>query len=266
MLTRIVQPSPALETFLDSLHLNLSQPQREHLLHLVDGLLVCDERKDPGRLAAAVPRLHRSLQLGGFPPDQSLVRRRRCAMPSAAIKSPGCWPRPNARGLPKVLYVNLDDSLGKKDKQTSHIEPVDWFHDHNESTPRQPRYHKAFCYLECTLRAGDLTATVDLRLYLRDKTVRRLNRHRSPEHRLHFRSKFHLARDILESLKPLLPAGWTIYVQFDSWYASERLLKIRPSSRLARRLRPEEQPEVAWATPQPVRSHLTAQAVHAACA
>ena len=130
-----------------------------------------------------------------------------------------------ARDLPKVLYVNLDDSLGKKDKHTAHIEPVDWFHDHNESTPSRPRYHKAFCYLECTLRVGDLTATVDLRLYLRDKTVRRLNRHRSPEHRLRFRSKFHLAREILESLKPLLPAGWTVYVQFDSWYASEQLLK-----------------------------------------
>ena len=45
MLTRIVQPSPALETFLDSLHLKLSQPQHEHLLHLVDGVLVCDEPK-----------------------------------------------------------------------------------------------------------------------------------------------------------------------------------------------------------------------------
>src|SRR5437879_168474 len=31
--------------------------------------------KNPGRLAAPVPRLHRSLQLGGFPPHQSLVRR-----------------------------------------------------------------------------------------------------------------------------------------------------------------------------------------------
>ena len=45
MLTRIVQPSPALESFLDSLHLPLSQPQRDHLLHLVDGSLVCEERK-----------------------------------------------------------------------------------------------------------------------------------------------------------------------------------------------------------------------------
>jgi hypothetical protein len=61
---------------------------------------------------------------------------------------------------------------------------------------------------------------------LRAKTVRRLNRCRTPEQRLHFRSKNRLASDILLSLKPLLPEGWTVYVQFDSWYASERLLKF----------------------------------------
>ena len=45
MLTRIVRPSPALESFLGSLRLDLSQPQHDHLLQLVDGLLVCDESK-----------------------------------------------------------------------------------------------------------------------------------------------------------------------------------------------------------------------------
>ena len=45
MLTRIVYPSPALESFLSSLRLALSQPQRDHLHQLVDGLLVCDESK-----------------------------------------------------------------------------------------------------------------------------------------------------------------------------------------------------------------------------
>jgi hypothetical protein len=224
MLTRIVQPSPALQTVLDSLHLNLSQPQRDHLLHLVDSLLVCDERKT---LAA----LQRQFLDATDPSNWADFLR--ISPWSAADTRDALRGRQvtwllelaRARNLPKVLYVNLDDSLGVKDKHTAHLEPVDWFHDHNESTPSRPRYHKAFCYLECTLRAGDLTATVDLRLYLRDKTVRRLNRHRSPEHRLHFRSKFHLARDILEALKPLLPAGWTVYVQFDSWYASEQMLK-----------------------------------------
>src|SRR3954454_2133533 len=224
MLTRIVQPSPALETVLDSLHLNLSRPQRDHLLHLVDSLLVCEQRKtlaalqrqfldatDPSNWADCL-----RISPWSAADVRDALRRRQVAWLLELAR---------ARNLPEVLYVNLDDSLGKKDKHTAHIEPVDWFHDHNESTPSRPRYHKAFCYLECTVRAGDLTATVDLRLYLRDKTVRRLNRHRPPERRLHFRSKFRLARDILESLKPLLPTGWTVYVQFDSWYASGGLLK-----------------------------------------
>jgi hypothetical protein len=224
MLTRIVQPAPALETFLELLHLNLSQPQAEHLLQLVDGLLVCDE---PKTLAALQRQFLDATDSSNWADFLRISPWSVAELRDALRRHQVTWllELAQARGLPKVLYVNLDDSLGKKDKHTSHIEPVDWFHDHNESTPSQPRYHKAFCYLECTLRAGDLTATVDLRLYLRDKTVRRLNRHRSPEHRVHFRSKFHLARDILEALKPLLPAGWTIYVQFDSWYASEKLLK-----------------------------------------
>src|SRR5438477_8370168 len=224
MLTRIVQPSPVLESFLGSLHLGLSEPQRDHLLQLVDGLLVCDESKT---LAALQRQFLDStdpsnwadfLRISPWSAEEVRTALRRHQVQWLVAEA-------QRRGLPKILYVNLDDSLGKKDKQTSHVEPVDWFHDHNESTPRQPRYHKAFCYLEGTVRAGDLTATVDLRLYLRAKTVRRLNRHRSPEHRLHFRSKFRLARALLEALKPLRPAGWTICVQFDSWYASAGLLK-----------------------------------------
>jgi hypothetical protein len=224
MLTRIVEPSPAVQSFLGSLHLDLSQPQHDHLLQLVDGLLVCDESKT---LAALQRQFLDSTDPSNWADFLRISPWSAAEARTALRRHQVQWLVAEAqrRGFPKVLYVNLDDSLGKKDKQTSQVEPVDWFHDHNESTPRQPRYHKAFCYLECTLRAGDLTATVDLRLYLREKTVRRLNRQRPAEHRLSFRSKFRLARDLLESLKPLLPSGWTIYVQFDSWYASEGLLK-----------------------------------------
>src|SRR5262249_16460119 len=45
MLTRILHPSLALASFLGSLRLDLSQPQRDHLLQLVDAVLVCDESK-----------------------------------------------------------------------------------------------------------------------------------------------------------------------------------------------------------------------------
>ena len=141
MLTRIVQPSPAMESFLDSLHLPLSQPQRDHLLHLVDGSLVCEERKT---LAALQRQFLDSTDPSNwadflrispwFAEDvHCAIRRHQVAWLVAEAQR---------RSLPKVLYVNLDDSLGKKDKRTSRLEPVDWFHDHNESTPRHPRYYK----------------------------------------------------------------------------------------------------------------------------
>jgi hypothetical protein len=225
MLTRIVRPAPALEAFLDSLSLDLSQPQHQHLLQLTDALLVCQDAKT----LAALQRLFLDstdpsnwadfLRDSPWSADSVRDRLRRHQLDWLLAEA-------QRRNLPKVLYLNIDDSLAKKDKKTCHIQPVDWFHDHNESTPRSQRYHKAFCYLECTVRVGDLTATLDLRLYLREKTVRHLNRSRPDEQRLHFRSKNRLARDILLSIQPLLPQGWTVYVQFDSWYASERLLKF----------------------------------------
>jgi hypothetical protein len=224
MLTRIVRPSPALDTFLRPLIGHLTLPQRQHLLDMTDALLVTEDRKtlaalqrqfldtsDPANWADF-------LRISPWSADLLRDRLRRQQLDWLLTEA-------QRRDLPTVLFLNLDDALGKKDKHTHCLEPVDWFHDHNESTPQTPRYHKAFCYLECTARVGNLTATLELRLYLRAKTVRRLNRHRAAGQRLSFRSKNTLACAMLKALKPLLPAGWTIYVQFDSWYASERLLK-----------------------------------------
>jgi hypothetical protein len=224
MLTRIVRPSPALDTFLGPLIGSLTLPQRQHLLEMTDALLVTEDLKtlaalqrqfldtsDPANWADF-------LRISPWSADllRDTLRRQQLGWLLAEAQR---------RDLPHVLFLNLDDSLGKKDKQTQCLEPVDWFHDHTQSTPQKPRYHKAFCYLECTARVGNLTATLELRLYLRAKTVRRLNRHRAAGQRLAFRSKTTLACAMLKALKSLLPTDWTIYVQFDSWYASERLLK-----------------------------------------
>ena len=56
--------------------------------------------------------------------------------------------------------------------------------------------------------------------------MRRLNRQRSPEQRLRFRKKTTLAHEMLAELGQLLPPGCRVYVLFDSWYGSNRLLKF----------------------------------------
>jgi len=224
MLTRIVHNSPQLCTFIDQLALNCSKPQRQHLLNLADALLVCQDEKTLAGLqrqfieAPDASNLADFLRISPWRANDG-----RCALRINQVN----WAvtRAEQLGLPKVLYLNIDDSLGEKDKATRHLDPVDWFHDHGESSKTRPVFKNAFCYLIATLRIGKLVVIADLRLYLREKTVRRLNRRRKPGERLPFRSKNSLAKGILEALRPLLPAGWTIYVQFDSWYASEQLIK-----------------------------------------
>lgn len=224
MLTRIVDNSEPLCTFFDQLELPLSKPQRQHLLNMADALLVCEDKKTLAALQRQFIAAPDASNMADFlrisPWEVQTVRR---AISTSQVN----WAIAQAQrlGAPHVIYLNIDDSLGEKDKHTRHLEPVDWFHDHNESRKGQARYKNGFCYLECTLRIGQLVVTVDLRLYLRAKTVRRLNRQRPPDQRLSFRSKNTLARQMLDALGPLLPPGWRVYVQFDSWYASERLIK-----------------------------------------
>jgi hypothetical protein len=224
MLTRIVHNSEKLCTFVDQLDLPLSQPQRRHLVNMADALLVCEDTKT----LAALQR-----QFVTAPDASNMADFLRISPWSAAVgraalrKHQVQWLVAEAErtSAPKVIYINIDDSLGEKDSHTRHLEPVDWFYDHTTSTKRKPRYKNAFCYVVCTLRVGNNVATLDLQLYLRNKTVRKLNRQRAAGDRIPFRSKYRIARHILVDLAPLIPKGWQVYVQCDSWYASARLLK-----------------------------------------
>jgi DDE superfamily endonuclease len=224
MFTRILHNSERLCAFFDQLALTLYRPQRQHILNMADALLVCEDEKTLAALqrqfveAPDASNMADCLRISPWQADnvRAALRARQVAWVVAQAEQ--------ARA-PKIIYINLDDSIGEKHKTTRHLEPVDFHHDHNESTTSTPRYKNGFCYLACTLRIGQLVVTVDLRLYLRAKTVRRINRHRVPERRIPFRSKNTLARQILEALRPLLPMDWTIYVQFDSWYASAKLIK-----------------------------------------
>ena len=88
-----------------------------------------------------------------------------------------------------MLYINIDDAIGEQHKATRSLEPVDFHHDHHESTKRKPHYKHGFCSLVCTLKIDQFVITVDLRLYLCEKTVRRINCHRAAGQRIAFRRK-----------------------------------------------------------------------------
>ena len=265
MLTRIVRPSPALESFLDSLRLPLSRPQRDHLLQFADSLLVCDGAKT---LAALQRQFLDSTDPSNWADFLRISSWLAADVRTALRRHQVEWLVAEAqqRGLPKILYVNLDDSLGKKDKATSQIEPVNWFHDHNESTPRQPRYHKAFCYLECTAaRRGS-------HRHGRPATLSAAQDRTATQSSSRCRAPAALPQQVPPGSRDLGIAQAAVAGGLDDLHPIRQLVRlgeaaqIHPSSGLACGLRPEEQPEVLWATPPSVRRHFTAQAVHARCA
>jgi hypothetical protein len=89
-------------------------------------------------------------------------------------------------------------------------------------------YSNGFVYVIVHVRIGPFEFTFDLRLYLREKTVRQLNRQRRQmgQPLVHYRSKYKIARAMLEELKELLPAEYQGYVLFDSWYAAADLIRF----------------------------------------
>jgi hypothetical protein len=225
MLLQIVQHSEALLSFVLALQLALYQPQIRHLLQIVDALLVCNQRKtlsdlsrflhqapDPKALADFFRESPWTIDLLSQPRKKFMVGK----LLELAAKA----------GLELKILASLDDSLGKKGKATQHLQAVDYHHNHTESTKKRQAWSNGYVYVELHLQIGPFGFLFDTRLYLREKKVRHLNRTRTKANRLAYRSKYNLAREMLLDLEALLPAGSQVYVLFDSWYASAKLINL----------------------------------------
>ncbi|MCL5995294.1 MAG: transposase, partial [Chloroflexi bacterium] len=227
MLTRILHNSPALCDFIEVLGLNasLSQPQVQHVLNLADALLVCDSDKTLAELqrqfveCVDASNMADSLRIAPWTAQQ--VRQ-----PVGALLIRAALAHAQQADTLGVVCVSIDDSIAPKPKHTTHLEPVDWHHDHANSTPQRPRYVNGLAYVACNVWIGGYGLTFDVRPYLRERTVRKINRQRPPEQRIHFLSKNRLAHQMLLGLRALLPVGVPVYVLHDTWYASARLLKV----------------------------------------
>lgn len=225
MLKIIVQQSSELVAFIKALNIVLYQPQIRHLIQLLDALLVCHDKKTLTNL------YHQYLH----DPDpktaadffrESPWQKEALSQPRKRFMLMKLLEMARRLGLEKVILVSIDDSLGKKDQATKHLEAVDYHYNHTAGSQKKPAFANGYVYVEVHLQIGPLGFLFDTRLYLRAKKVRQLNRDRKAGGRLPYRSKYALAREMLVELSPWLPPGYRVYVLFDSWYASARLIKF----------------------------------------
>jgi hypothetical protein len=225
MLKAIVQHSTKLVAFLNALKLALYQPQIRHLTQIVDALLVCNTEK-------TLTNLSHQLEEEVHPKNAADFFRESTWQPEAVSKARKQFMVARLLEAAKAfkehfpLLISIDDSLGEKDKATRHLEGVAFHHNHNDGNSKRPCYTNGYVYVEVHLQLGPLGFTYDTRLYLREKTVRQLNQQRDTQHHLHYRSKYALARELLIELQALLPQGYPVYVLFDSWYASAKLINF----------------------------------------
>jgi len=225
MLKRIVHPSAFLVTFVTLLRLNFSKPQHKHLLRTADAVIVCEGRKTLANLYRQWVEAPDASAVADFfrvsPWEAEEIYR---ALGPFVIAD--MLRRAEEEGAEPIIWASIDDSTTRKDKDTCALEAVDWIFDHSASGKGQTAYCKGAVHVTLRVQIGSYSYTFAWRLYLREKTVRRLNRGRPKEKRLRFKSKYRLAREMLEELRALLPEGYTVYVLFDRWYASGKLIKF----------------------------------------
>ena len=225
MLTAIVQHSEELVAFITALNIVLYQPQMRHLIQMVDALLTSNQTK-------TISGLYRLLKGQPDPKNGADFLRESPWEPEDISGPRKRWMVMKFLELVRKvnvtfeIFIGIDDSLGKKGKATKHLEAVDYHHNHSESTKKKQAYTNGYVYVEVHVQIGPLGFLFDTRLFLREKTVRRLNRERPTEKRLRYRTKYALAREMLVELGTLLPKGHRVYVLFDSWYASKKLIKF----------------------------------------
>lgn len=224
MLRRIVTNSVELIRFVFALGLSISRPQMKHVVNMADAILVSDERKTIANLnRQLVEAKDASSVLHTFRDSPWQADELRHKLLVFLIKTAVQLAR--TLGLEKIISIGIDDSLCVKDAATSQLEGVDWHHDHNASSKKQAAYKNGSVYLVCHLKIGFISFAINWRNYLREKTVRRINQKRAKGQRLKFRSKYQLAREMLAEIAPLLPTDFQVYVLFDSWYSSAKLIK-----------------------------------------
>jgi hypothetical protein len=227
MLKRIVRHSPKIVEFVAILQLAFTKPQYRHVLNVVDALIVSEQpQKTLSQLCKLVldaPDASNAADCYRISPweAQTIEEGIRQFAVAQLVE------RAKASGDHK-LFVKLDDSLTKKDAQTKQIEGVSFHYDHNASTRKTARYANGMVHVEVSLELDGVCYFYGFGLYLTQKTVRRLNRRRrkNGKQRIAFKTKYKLARAMLADLKARLPQWLEVIVLFDSWYASNNLLKF----------------------------------------
>lgn len=218
---RVVETSESVIGFLEAISPPLSKPQLTHAAAFIDTILVLDGSISLARINRALGEPNHQSALTDFFTYSTWEEE---ALRKAAQRYLVQWILSAAKryGTEEPILISIDDSLSKKPKTSHHFQPVEWHFDANGGR----RYGHGVVFLTCHIQYGRRSTPISWRLYMREKTIRKLNKERSGKKRLRFKTKYKLAMEMLSEIAELIPSSVAVFVMFDSWYASDKLIRF----------------------------------------
>jgi len=222
---KIINTTKSLQTFLLLFKLNFSRPQKRHIENFIEALIACPSRKTIAKLNRLIfDHVDQSAFTDFFtysPWDDDELRHK---MAKTIIELTA--PRNSQLSLfdSEPLFLIVDDSKTGKPKHSTSFEVVDW----HFNTSELKGYYYGLPFVSLHIVRGDLSFPVALHPYLRQKTVRSKNRKRrkrGKKARIPFKSKYTIVREMLSKVAAFIDFNTPVYVLFDSWYASAKLIK-----------------------------------------
>lgn len=195
--------------FILALKLEFSKPQRNHLLTLIHGIILCAGRKNISQIRNAVRRdCHLSSMtnfLNHSPWCVNRMQRRRMQFIMEKVRSK----RLQNGDSKRLVFFIVDDTCCKKDTATKKMEALSFQYSHEDGK-------SVWCH--CVVTSHVVTEGCsyawDFRPYYREEYC--------SSQGISFKSKNDLALEMIE----VFPAteDEQVYVLMDSWYTSEKII------------------------------------------
>lgn len=214
-----IRKNSFLVTFLMIFKMFLSKPQWENIYNVVDAIICCEEGRTVSAISRAMLTPKNNFTIIDFLKSESLeidvLEKEKLKWLIALINQ-------QSKKTKQAIIVSIDDFAITKPNTTNSIEVLGYYKETKDDT-----YHNQLKTVTLRVSCNNISFTLCFRLYLRKKDVAKWNYHRNKSNKckLKFRTKLNLAKDMLNQVLPVLVKTYKVYVCFDTWYSSAKLIK-----------------------------------------
>ncbi len=202
---------PLIVKFILLLNLNFSQPQMNHLLHMIHGIILCEGSKNISQIRNKTTQ-YRDLScmtrfLKESPWNVNRLQKRRMQFLMDTIRKSHM----NKGDDRSVVFLVVDDTNCRKDRSTKHMEGLDFHYSHEDGKSAW-----SHSLVTTHLVSEGYSFAWDFRPYFREEYCEKNEQE--------FKSKNDLAIEMIQAYS--YSDDEIVYVLVDSWYTSKKMMDV----------------------------------------